>query len=214
MQRLDAAAIKRYGIPRLLLMEHAGLAVAREVERLRPRRGRVAVCCGMGYNGGDGLCAAWHLAARGYTVDVLLCGARARLREEPAVFARILRPMGVRIQDVREGRSLRRAQAALRRAGVLVDAVLGIGARDMVREPAASLIRLMNAARRPIVAADVPSGLDADSGRALGAAVRARVTVTFGLVKIGCMRGDGPRLSGRLIVDPLVFPPQLLKSRR
>ncbi len=209
MQQIDASAIERLGIPRLLLMEHAGLAVARAAQSLLAPGGTVMLCCGTGFNGGDGLCAARHLAGLGYRVRVLLAGRAEALREEPAVYARILREMGIAMMEIGDAASLAREIAG---AGLLIDALLGIGSRGPVREPVASYIREMNRSGKPILAVDVPSGLDADTGLPQGVAVKAAVTVTFGRPKQGCMLGEGPAHAGSLIVDSITIPASLLEA--
>jgi NAD(P)H-hydrate epimerase len=217
MERADADAIGRVGIPRLLLMEHAGIAVARAAERLLgARRGSVVICCGMGFNGGDGLCAGRHLHEAGHAVHIVLGGSIRRLRKEPAIYAGILRRLGVPIAEVGSAAAARRASARLRRwlgaCDVVVDALLGIGVRGAAREPVASLIGAINRAGKPVVAVDVPSGLDADTGAVQGEAIAAAVTVTFGLVKRGCVMGEGPARAGTLLVDSITIPRSVLRS--
>ena len=218
MQRIDARAIHTFGIPRLLLMEHAGLALARHAHhlyrtRLRtPRRNRpIVICCGAGYNGGDGMAAARHLLAWGYRVRVLLTARASELREEPAVYAQILQRLGATARAVPRRSVLRWARRQLRGAGLVIDALLGIGLRASVREPTASLIAAINRSHRPVVAADVPSGLDADTGHPRGEAVRATLTVTFGLPKRGCLKGAARPYVGRLVVEPITIPPQTMR---
>ena len=213
MRAIDAAAIDDLGIPRLLLMDHAGVAVASAVRALaaaQPARS-VTVCCGTGFNGGDGLAAARHLQRWGLPVRVVLASPRERLSGEPAIFLRILSHLGLELAECPGPGLEPRVDAWLRDSEVLVDALLGIGANGPVREPLASLIAAMNRSGRPIVAADVPSGLDADTGEISTVAVRATVTVTFGLPKRGCFRGEGPAHVGSLVVDPITFPPSLLQ---
>jgi NAD(P)H-hydrate epimerase len=215
MQRIDSAAIHTLGIPRMLLMDHAGVAVARAVAALTPSSKQlIAICCGTGFNGGDGFSAARHLHSWGYSLRVLLAGSRERLREEPACFAWILDRLGVPVRECASRGGVARALRWLSGASVLVDALLGIGASGVVREPAASLIRWMNQSKKPIVSVDVPSGLDADTGAVQGVAVRASVTVTFGLPKQGCRRREGPAHTGSLLVDPITFPMRLLTMRQ
>lgn len=214
MQAIDETAIHTFGIPRLLLMEHAGLALARAVAaRLRRAPGSVVVCCGSGYNGGDGLAAARHLHDWGVALRVILTGAADRLRAEPALYARILRRVGVTLQELDESAARAHIEGWLAHAALIVDALLGIGVTGAVRDPARGLIELMNRSGRPIVAADVPSGLNADTGAVQGVAVRATTTVTFGLPKQGCLRGEGPAHTGRLIVDPITIPRAVLVRR-
>ena len=217
MQQIDATAIDAIGIPRLLLMEHAGLAVARSVRAMTPDpKAVILVCCGMGFNGGDGFSAARHLHDWGYSLSLVLVGRQDRLREEPATYAAILRRLGLRIVEWADRNDLKtqgQCERRLARCHLIVDALLGIGVRDAVREPAASLIKRMNHSSKPIVAVDVPSGLDADTGRVQGIAVKASVTVTFGLPKRGCFIREGPAHVGRLTVDSITIPRELLRTR-
>ncbi len=216
MQRIDAVAIEQLGIPRLLLMEHAGLCLARIVQAMTPASVRpILICCGAGFNGGDGLAAARHLQAWGSTVRIVLAGAQARLRGEPAVFAGILERLGVPFAEwngPQNARGVAQWERWLNGSGLIVDALLGIGVREAVREPIASLIERINDSGKPIVAADVPSGLDADTGQVLGCAVHASVTVTFGRPKRGCFIRSGPAHTGALVVDPISLPAALLNA--
>ena len=188
-------------------MDHAGLALARVVSSMiPPRQLPITVCAGSGFNGGDGLAAARHLHGLGYAVQVLLTAPASRLTGEPALFAAIVQRLGIPIMEA----TTSIASSWSSHCAAIVDAILGIGARGHVREPAATLIRQINASGKPVIAADVPSGLDADSGSVLGVAVRATTTVTFGLPKHGCFLREGPALTGALLLDPIGFPPQLL----
>lgn len=211
MQSVDAFAITRLGIPRLLLMDHAGLALARAVRRLGPSGSPILACCGTGYNGGDGLAALRHLAGWGYPVRALVCGTRAGLREEPAVFARILDRLKVPVRWCGTAAAVRRQSAWMTGSSVLIDALLGIGVRGAPREPIATAIELINASGRPVVCADVPSGMDADTGEAAGVAVKGTVTVAFGAPKAGCRPGTWR--VGRLVSDPITLPASLLRGR-
>ena len=213
MQQIDAAAIETIGIPRLLLMEHAGLAVARAARTLAPGVSTsILVCCGTGYNGGDGLSAARHLHEWGYRLRLVVIGRVDRLREEPATYARILQRLGLSVTEYAGAEDAARLEPWMTECELIIDALLGIGARGLVQEPVASLIDRINRSGKPVVAVDVPSGLDADAGRVQGVAVRALVTVTFGLPKQGCLIGDGPAHVGSLIVDPITFPHCLLEE--
>jgi NAD(P)H-hydrate epimerase len=212
MYAIDRTAIETLKIPRLLLMEHAGFALARCVQALKsyPSKRRVLVCCGTGYNGGDGLCAARHLHNWGYHPHVVLAGEKTRLREEPAVYATIVERLGLPLQSCPSKETLRQIEPWVMGCDVVIDALLGIGAHGAMREPIASLIDLLNHSGKPIIAADIPSGLDADTGLAQGIAIYATATVAFGLPKQGCFLKDGPAHTGTLHIDPITLPPKLI----
>lgn len=214
IQRLDTDTIDTVGIPRLLLMEHAGLALAHVAHRifLQTRRSapamrasEIVVCAGSGYNGGDGLCAAWHLAHLGCSVRVLLSGSFDDRPAEPKIYAGILRSLRVPMLETTEVD----ATQILPRATLIVDALLGVGLRGPIRSSMATLIAEMNRARRPVVSADIPSGLDADTGLPRGTAVVAAATVTFGLPKHGLLIRQGPRHAGRVHVADIGLPRSL-----
>lgn len=213
MQAIDQAAMERYGIPRLLLMEHAGLAIARVARAMMPQPQRpMLVCCGTGFNGGDGLAAARHLQAWGYAVAAVLLGPRQGLREEPLTYARLVEQLGVPLTGCESVAAVDALERHVSPCGLIIDALLGVGMQGAVRDPMASLIRRLNASRIPILAADIPSGLDADTGDVRGVAVRAAATVTFGLPKQGCRLNEGPAHTGTLIVDPITMPRALLEG--
>ena len=214
MQRIDETAIQGVGIPRLLLMDQAGRAVAGAVRSLVPEPpDEVLVCCGTGYNGGDGLCAARYLTHWGYQPHVVVVGAMERLREEPAVYARILKNLKVPLLELTDAAQLEQFPTWSARASVIVDALLGIGLHGPAQPLYARLITLINHANKPVVSVDVPSGLDADTGRPHDVAVKATVTVTFGLPKQGFFVEEGPRSVGKLIVDDIGIPAPLLNER-
>ena len=211
MQRLDDAAIHTIGIPRLLLMDAAGRALAQALRALIPAPGKLLVCCGLGYNGGDGLCAAWYLARWGYEPRVFLAGERGRLKDEPAVYARILEGHQVRVHEVAQPQQAQVVSEEMRQAQGILDALVGIGLQGPVKPLTSSLITLINQSGKPVVAADIPSGLDADTGLPNPVAVTATVTVTFGLPKQGLLTGEGPAHAGDVIVDDIGMPASLLR---
>ena len=209
--QIDRTAIELLGIPRLLLMEHAGAAVARIARAMASSASApIGICCGAGFNGGDGLAAARHLHDWGYPLHMVMTTAPERLRDEPRIYATILKRLGVSFQHIASAEDVSRLRPMLRRCGLLIDALLGIGASGAVREPMASLIAAMNDAAVPILAVDVPSGLDADSGAVQGIAVKATQTVTFGRPKRGMVLQDGPSHVGAVTVDAITIPHHLL----
>jgi NAD(P)H-hydrate epimerase len=185
VRAVDRRALEVYGIPTLLLMENAGAGLARAVLR-RPDAERVLVVCGKGGNGGDGLVLARHLALAGREPVVALAAEPAAF--DPAsdagvnlgIVERLRLPVAV-TKDAVELRDF----IARSKPDLIADALLGTGLSSEVREPHKGLIEAMNAAGLPIVAVDLPSGLDADAGKPLGACVRATFTVTFAATKKG-----------------------------
>ena len=212
MQRIDRRAITQIGIPRALLMDHAGLALASLIRRRYPvsRYRDVVVCCGSGYNGGDGLSAARHLLRWGYRPRVVLVGSPKALRAEPALYEGILHRLHVPMVALTSPAHVARLRGHLRAASLVVDALLGIGLRGPLRPLQTLAIAEINAAGKPVVSADVPSGLDGDSGLPHGAAVRASATVTFGMPKRGLLARRARPYVGRLLVDEITLPPTLL----
>ncbi|MGW4421639.1 NAD(P)H-hydrate dehydratase [Streptosporangium sp. NPDC004631] len=153
---------------------------------------RVVILVGAGDNGGDALYAGARLAARGARVDAVLAGARVH---EAGLAA--LREAGGRVTDVR-GAAPATVRDLVRGADLVMDGLVGIGGTGALREPYATLAGLTGEAPGAVVAVDVPSGVDASSGRVEGAAVRADVTVTFGARKVGLLVDPGAEHAGRV----------------
>jgi NAD(P)H-hydrate epimerase len=217
-RELDRKAIQELGIPSVVLMELAGLAVAREAEALAGGAAPVVVVAGPGNNGGDGYVAARHLTNRGTRTDVLVFAPEEQVAGDARVNLDILLHMGVRVHCLpRRDPTLERSppvrwdiyQEHLEASSVLVDALLGTGLRGEVREPARQAITLLNEAGKPVVAVDIPSGLDCDTGQPLGVAVRATVTVTFARAKVGLLKPEAAQYLGRLVVADIGIPPEL-----
>jgi hydroxyethylthiazole kinase-like uncharacterized protein yjeF len=211
MREIERRAAEEAGLPTLLLMEHAGRAVAQVTWRLLRERGghRVAVVCGKGNNGGDGLCAARHLANAGLRVRVYLLSRDQDLQGDAATNLRALRAAGVEVDNV-VGAVDTAVRAIAHGADVLVDAIFGTGFRGSAMGLSARAIEAVNESRLPVVAVDVPSGLDADTGRVEGPCVRAQVTVTMGLPKVGLLVYPGAAYSGEIVVADLGIPRKLV----
>jgi ADP-dependent NAD(P)H-hydrate dehydratase / NAD(P)H-hydrate epimerase len=198
MRAADAGAIEALGIPGAVLMERAGVAAAAEI--LAGPRGSAAVVCGGGNNGGDGFVVARHLYAAGWDVECLLAADPVGLPQDARRNHDIAVRMGV---PMRAGVPRPR----LRRAAVVVDALLGTGFHGAPREEAARVIAAMDGLPG-IVALDVPSGVDASTGTVAGDAVTAAVTVCFHGRKLGTAVEPGRSRSGRVVVADIGIPPQ------
>ncbi|WP_406857423.1 NAD(P)H-hydrate dehydratase [Alsobacter sp. KACC 23698] len=202
MHEADRLAIAA-GVPGSALMDKAGAAVADAVCRRFGAGARALVLCGPGNNGGDGFVAARILAARGFRVEVALLGDRGALRGDAAGAA-----------NRWTGPAAPLSSADPSAADVVVDAMFGAGlSRDLDGDALAAVERV-NASGRPVVAVDVPSGLDGDSGRPRGAAVRASETVTFFRLKPGHLLYPGRRLCGPVRLADIGVPAGVLDAIR
>jgi NAD(P)H-hydrate epimerase len=197
MRATDRWAIEDRGIPSLQLMETAGRAVA-EAAAEAAGSGRVAVVCGKGNNGGDGLVAARILREMGFEVDAVLLAPGDRLSGDAA--ANLERFDGARNVGAGE------LPAALEGASVVVDAIFGTGFAGAARDPAASAIDAINDAHAHVVATDVSSGVNASTGEVEGSAVAADVTVTFHAPKVGHWISPGKDHTGELRVAAIGIP--------
>ncbi len=207
MRRLDADALTTYGIPVAILMEQAGMGVVREMERRfgDPAGRTVVVLAGKGHNGGDGLVAARHLLQRRALVRVFLTFPADASRGDTTTQSRILRNLGGRLLDpsVYDRAQFR---SALQEADLVIDALVGTGLSAPITGLAADLIADLNASGKPVIAVDIPSGISADTGEALGSAVRAALTVTFALPKRGHFLPPGSDHTGELRVVDIGIP--------
>lgn len=211
VRRIDEFARSRYGIPTLVLMENAGGNAARIVHREYPTAQRVLIACGTGNNGGDGMVMARHLYNIGWDVQLMLVGNRERMTESTRVHFDICTNMRLPIfpyngtQD--KASPIRRLTSEI----LIVDAILGTGFTGVVRSPISELIAELNsAARRAIIAVDIPSGLDCDTGRPSNATIRADMTVTFAAQKLGFDQPGASSFTGRVFVADIGVPRELL----
>jgi hydroxyethylthiazole kinase-like uncharacterized protein yjeF len=200
MGRADRLAIVG-GVRGATLMENAGRAVADEVARRYPDAGTIAVLCGPGNNGGDGFVAARHLEDRGYTVRLGFDGDQARLPEDAAAMAK--RYLGTR-EALGAG--------LLSGADVVVDALFGAGLARPIEGKLASLIETVNASALPVIAVDVPSGVDGTTGEVRGVAVCATATVTFFRRKPGHLLLPGRIRCGEVRVADIGIPAEVLTA--
>ncbi len=200
--KVDRLARTKFRMPSIVLMENAGRLSAEEILRLT-RKGKVLVICGKGNNAGDGLVCARYIKNSGAKVDVLFARSKAKIKS-PETLANLsmAKALGIRI--------LRRIPRRLSYS-VIVDAIFGIGFRGSLPADVAKSVNFLNRSGIPIIALDVPSGLDATTGRSSGACVRAKKTITFGLLKTGFRRKGSGKYTGRVIVKDIGLPRQLLK---
>jgi len=205
MREIDRRATEEFGIPSLELMERAGAALAEAAQEAES----VVVLCGPGNNGGDGLCAARNLSER-CQVEVFLSVDPSQLKGDAEVQFRLLAERRVSIYAPRD-RGYREVEGRAEECDVLIDALLGIGARGA---PQGEIARLLEAAHRAshIIAADIPTGIDCDTGVASGDFIHADQTITFGLAKPFLFGNEGLEASGHWQVADLGYPEELIES--
>lgn len=211
MKRIDTDTIERIGIPSMVLMERAALAVVEAVERIaaaagfscsrtgeRGRSARIWIACGTGNNGADGIAAGRILHGRGYEVTVLLAGNLDHASPEHRSQQAIAERLGVTLVEYRD--------FIPGSCDIIVDAVFGIGLHRNVEGEYRELLEMLAAQKtRRVVAVDIPSGIHADNGSVMGIALPAGVTVTFGYRKTGMLLYPGKEYAGDVIVADIGF---------
>ncbi len=211
-RQLDALA-EGAGIPSIVLMENAALRLAEVVQQhfeLDPPK-RIVVVAGRGNNGGDGMALARHLHNIGFQVQVFLLSSPDDLKGDAAVNYRAAVNFGVPVQPIVSTDQLSSLIEPLRRADLVVDALLGTGISGEVRGIYATAIPLLNEHASRVLAVDVPSGIHSETGEVCGVAVRADATVTLGAVKLGLVLFPAAEFVGDLFVGSLGIPLALLE---
>ncbi len=205
MRAADAAAIDGLGLPGMALMESAGAAVAREIETRYPAAQRVAILCGPGNNGGDGYVVARRLLARSPAVFAL--PGRTTKESDATRHRAIFERAGGRVVELADAAAWNKVRATVLEADVVVDALFGTGLRAAPSGLAATVIRdLGRRQRRPLVAIDVPSGLDSDASALPASALRASLTVTFAALKPALLFAPAAEAAGEVVVADIGLP--------
>lgn len=215
MKAIDNYTIEKIGIPGIVLMERAALAVTDTVKKyieadaspLGKRKNKILTVCGTGNNGADGIAAARILHLQGYAVDILLTGNQSKASELFRQQLNIARNLGISIDNNIEWNEYT----------IVIDAIFGIGLNKELSENYQEVIECMNNGDYAIFAVDIPSGISADTGKPLGIAVKADYTITFGFYKTGQLLYPGIEYTGKLILADIGFSSQvepLLRSRK
>ena len=211
MQGIDRRMIEGHRVPGLLLMENAAAMTAQAIGERWPAEDcpRAAVVCGAGNNGGDGLAIARLLHGRGYRVRVWLLANTESLKGDAALNAGYARELGIVLED---GTDPEKLKAGLAKADILVDAIFGTGLAREVTGAYADAVEAINNAGKPVAAVDIPSGIDGGTGQVWGCAVRADLTVTYGLAKTGQILYPGRSHTGELLVAPIGIAPDCVEQ--
>jgi NAD(P)H-hydrate epimerase len=211
MQAIDKQAIEEFGISGLQMMESAGRSCVEEIIAEFGMNGRTVVLAGKGNNGGDGYVIARLLSQKGWSVKVIILAEREQIAGDAALNLEKLSSSSINF-CTNEGQLSALHMEEIFQSDVIVDALLGTGLRSDVGGIYREAIDLMNASGRPVVAVDIPSGIHGTTGRILGDAVRAYITVTFAFAKLGHVLYPGAEHTGRLIVADIGIPTQLMET--
>ncbi len=213
MQLLDRRTIEEFHIPAGSLMENAGLRVVEEIEKTwGPVKGKaVTIAAGKGNNGGDGLVAARLLLERSARVSVFLIAPPDKLTGETRVNLERFQKISGRVHILKE-ETTGELERDLSQSDLIIDALFGTGLSSPLEGLAAEVIVAINASGKPVVAVDLPSGIHADTGRVMGLAVKAALTVTFALPKRGLLLYPGSDYTGRLKVVDIGIPQALIRQ--
>src|SRR5579859_2690772 len=209
-REFDRRAIEEFGVPGIVLMENAGRGVAVQMRKYNPEKRRVVICCGKGNNGGDGFVIARHLNNFGWPVKILLFAKPSELTGDAATMFEIVERSHIPINRclfestrIEDGLF---EELTMCNDGWIVDAIFGTGLSGPIREPYDRVIAAINASPAPVLAVDIPSGLDCDTGRPLGVAVRADVTTTFIDLKKGFLESAAQLWLGEVHVVDIGAP--------
>ena len=213
MKNIDRRAIRKFGIPGPVLMENAASAVMAEMEKFFDglAGARVGILCGKGNNGGDGLALARRLRIRGVPVRVALLAPFGNVSGEAGVNLAILRKMDV---EILPNATVRAISDVVAWSDIVVDALLGVGLSSPLKGTYAFAVELMNASGKSVVAVDIPTGINADTGEVMGSAVRADLTVTMALLKRGLVLHPGAQYAGKVAIADIGMPAEVVEQEK
>ncbi len=209
MRKLDETAINDYGIPGIVLMENAGVGTVQAInETYGPFEDHtVIIIVGPGNNGGDGLVIARHILQQGGFPIVFLLVSPEKIKGDAATNLQIVQNLDIPIYPLTDSEQLGGLQDYLAGCDMVIDAIFGTGLKRPVSGHYATAISMVNQALVPVVSADIPSGLDSDTGLPLGTCIGANLTITYGLAKQGLFVGAGPEVCGQLGIVDIGIPP-------
>ena len=204
VRAFDTWAINTIGVPGVVLMENAGRSCAElMIDKLKDvAEPKVCIFCGTGNNGGDGYVIARHLINRGIQVVVVVCGDRNKIKGDAKTNLDVLGQMGESIEllNPSDPDIAGHVEHLSTGADIIIDSLFGTGLRGQLSDQYRRLIESMNACNNPVLAVDIPSGLDCDTGQPLGAAIRADWTVTFVAVKKGFVSENAAQYTGEIFI--------------
>jgi len=211
IRAVDVWAINMLGVPGVVLMENAGRSCAELIKEKLAKIARPNVCifCGTGNNGGDGYVIARGLLNSGFEVTVVICGLRDKIKGDAKINLDILERLSQKIEQLNLNADIAgQVKIFADGADMIVDAVFGTGLSGQLSDEYKRLIEGINAQNKPVLAVDIPSGLDCDTGRPLGAAVKATYTVTFVAAKKGFTEKASAEYTGQVFIASIGVEPR------
>jgi hydroxyethylthiazole kinase-like uncharacterized protein yjeF len=208
IQEMDRITIQELGISGAVLMENAARGAARVfLDHFAPStNSRVVVLCGRGNNGGDGYVMARYLHQAGFRVTVILLSKLNNVSGDALINLKVIKKMGLEILEVPDAKRWGTKRRVLRSCDYIIDGILGTGLNSPVKGFYSQVLKYVNALGKPIMAIDIPSGLNADTGQIMGVAIKAELTATFGFPKVGHLIFPGADLVGRLVRIDIGIP--------
>jgi len=216
MQELDRKAVETYRIPGIVLMENAGRGAAEVISNVFPdlQKKRIAIVAGKGNNGGDGFVIGRHLLNKGISTKVFLLTESRSLRGDAETNYQIFSRMKGEVVSIPSSKDYQKVKRDLEKFDLLIDGIFGTGLDAEVRGYYREVIDHLNTLKKPIVAIDIPSGLSANTGKPLGTAIRASLTITFGLPKVGHLISPGIDYVGEVKVIDIGIPRSLVDEEK
>jgi len=212
MRKIDRIAIKELGIPGVVLMENAGQSVVSAMEDYfeMDTVTELTVVCGKGNNGGDGFVVSRYLLNQGKYVDIFIIGDEKDIKGDAKKNLDILKGIGVKPKTIRSAKDLKELSLSLLHSEIVVDAIFGTGFKGEIAGISSKIVVDINESGLPIVSVDTPSGIDSNTGQVSGVAVKADMTVTMGLPKMGQFLYPAKNYVGELYVADIGFPEQVI----
>jgi NAD(P)H-hydrate epimerase len=219
VRALDTWAINELGVPGIVLMENAGRGCAQFIIEALSKAKNPVVCifCGTGNNGGDGFVIARHLFNAGFAVTVVVCGDIDKIQGDAKINLDILTRIGLKIErlDMEDAKTIEaRVIKFANDANMIIDAIFGTGLIGTVRDEYKRLIESINELGCPILAVDIPSGMDCDTGLPFGTSIKANCTVTFVAVKKGFVFENAKVYTGDIFVASIGVEPKRESSQK
>lgn len=212
MRNIDRRTTERFGIPSIVLMENAALAVVDAIFENHPDADRVAIFCGPGQNGGDGLAVARHLENRDVVPVILFVGDRARLTGDALTNLLICERLGLPIYDIPTSDDVEEALAHVADADLVIDAIFGTGLNRAPEGVFAEVIRAIAELRLPIIAVDLPSGADASAPVPFDPCIQADIAVTFAAPKVCHIFEPAAAYCGEVVVADISIPSMAIED--